>query len=40
MCKTGEKEVSCFVVKKGTKGLTFGAKENKMGWKASPTALV
>ena len=30
MCKTGEKEVSCIKVEKGTKGLSFGAQEKKV----------
>jgi alkylation response protein AidB-like acyl-CoA dehydrogenase len=30
MCKTGEKEVSCFAVEKGTPGLSFGAAERKV----------
>ena len=32
--------ISCFVVEKGTDGLSFGANEKKMGWKAQPTAQV
>jgi alkylation response protein AidB-like acyl-CoA dehydrogenase len=36
----GAKGVSAFVVEKGTRGLTFGAQERKMGWNASPTAQV
>jgi len=40
MVKTGENEVSCLVIDKNSKGLTFGEKENKMGWRASPTAMV
>jgi len=34
----GPKGISCFVVEKGTPGLSFGAAENKLGWNASPTA--
>jgi alkylation response protein AidB-like acyl-CoA dehydrogenase len=34
------KGVSCFVVEKGTAGLSFGATEKKMGWNAQPTAQV
>jgi alkylation response protein AidB-like acyl-CoA dehydrogenase len=34
------KGVSCFVVEKGTAGLSFGATEKKMGWTAQPTAQV
>lgn len=30
MCKTGDKEVSCFVVEKGTPGLSFGKNEVKV----------
>ena len=30
MCKTGEKEVSCFAVEKGTPGLSFGKNEHKV----------
>jgi len=40
MCKTGEKEVSSFVVEKGMKGLSFGKNELKMGWHCSPTTMV
>jgi len=40
MCKTGEKEVSCLAVEDGTKGLTFGANEHKMGWNVQPTRIV
>lgn len=36
----GAKGVSAFVVEKGTPGLSFGANERKMGWKAQPTAQV
>jgi len=36
----GAKGVSAFVVEKGTPGLSFGAKERKMGWNAQPTAQV
>ncbi|WP_106752237.1 isobutyryl-CoA dehydrogenase [Pannonibacter carbonis] len=32
--------VSCFVVEKGTPGLSFGAQEIKLGWKSQPTAQV
>ena len=34
------KGVSCFVVEKGTAGLSFGATDKKMGWNAQPTAQV
>lgn len=40
MCKTGDKEVSCILVEKGTKGLSFGKFEEKMGWRSSPTTTV
>ena len=36
----GARGVSCFVVEKGTSGLSFGATERKMGWNAQPTAQV
>ena len=36
----GAKGISCFVVEKGTAGLSFGAMEKKMGWNAQPTAQV
>lgn len=32
--------VSCFIVEKGTPGLSFGAQEIKLGWKSQPTAQV
>jgi len=43
MVRTGEdgaKGISCIVVEKGTKGLSFGKKERKMGWNSQPTAQV
>jgi alkylation response protein AidB-like acyl-CoA dehydrogenase len=43
MCRTGEdgpKGVSTVLVPDGTKGLSFGKNENKMGWRAQPTAIV
>lgn len=40
MCLTGENEVSTIIVPKDAKGLSFGAKEIKMGWKNSPTTTV
>lgn len=40
MCKTGEKEVSCLMVEKGSPGLSFGANEHKMGWNVQPTRVV
>ncbi len=36
----GPKGVSCFVVEKGTPGLSFGANEKKMAWNSQPTAAV
>ncbi|MFB2532270.1 acyl-CoA dehydrogenase family protein [Paracoccus sp. p3-h83] len=43
MVRTGEdgpKGISTVVVQAGTPGLSFGAFEHKMGWKAQPTAQV
>ena len=43
MCRTGEdgpKGVSTVIVEDGTKGLSFGGLEDKMGWRAQPTAQV
>jgi alkylation response protein AidB-like acyl-CoA dehydrogenase len=36
----GPKGISCIVVEKGTKGLSYGAQEQKLGWKSQPTAMV
>ncbi|MFC3570283.1 acyl-CoA dehydrogenase family protein [Paracoccus simplex] len=36
----GPKGISTVVVEAGTPGLSFGAPEHKMGWKAQPTAQV
>lgn len=36
----GPKGISCIVVEQGTPGLSFGKKENKMGWRSQPTAMV
>jgi alkylation response protein AidB-like acyl-CoA dehydrogenase len=36
----GPKGISCIVVEKGTKGLSFGKNERKMGWRSQPTAQV
>jgi hypothetical protein len=36
----GPKGISTVVVEKGTKGLSFGANERKMGWNSQPTAIV
>ncbi|NNE41401.1 MAG: acyl-CoA dehydrogenase [Marinicaulis sp.] len=43
MVRTGEdgpKGISTVLVEKGTKGLSFGANESKMGWRSQPTAIV
>ncbi|SEW07844.1 hypothetical protein SAMN05444851_1266 [Aliiroseovarius sediminilitoris] len=43
MCRTGEdgpKGISTVIVEEGTPGLSFGANERKMGWKAQPTSQV
>jgi acyl-CoA dehydrogenase len=32
--------ISCFVVEKGTEGLSFGAQEKKLGWHSQPTSAV
>jgi alkylation response protein AidB-like acyl-CoA dehydrogenase len=43
MVRTGEagpRGISTLVVEKGTKGLSFGAQEKKLGWKSQPTAMV
>jgi alkylation response protein AidB-like acyl-CoA dehydrogenase len=43
MVRTGEggpKGISCLVVEKGTPGLSYGAPEQKLGWKSQPTAMV
>jgi alkylation response protein AidB-like acyl-CoA dehydrogenase len=37
---SGPKGISAFLVPKGTKGLSFGQKEKKMGWNSSTTASV
>lgn len=36
----GARGISAFIVEKGTEGLSFGKKEQKMGWRAQPTAVV
>ena len=36
----GPRGISAFLVPAGTPGLSFGAPERKMGWKAQPTAQV
>jgi alkylation response protein AidB-like acyl-CoA dehydrogenase len=43
MVRTGEagpKGISCIVVEKDAPGLSFGAREKKLGWKSQPTAMV
>ena len=43
MARTGDNSprgISCIVVEKGTKGLSYGAQEKKLGWKSQPTAMV
>ncbi|HKV20139.1 MAG TPA: acyl-CoA dehydrogenase family protein [Mycobacterium sp.] len=36
----GPRGISAFIVEKDTPGVSFGANEEKMGWKAQPTAQV
>ncbi len=36
----GARGISCFIVEKGTPGLSFGAEERKLGWNSQPTAAV
>jgi alkylation response protein AidB-like acyl-CoA dehydrogenase len=43
MCRTGEegpKGISTLVVESGAAGISFGKPEDKMGWRAQPTAIV
>jgi acyl-CoA dehydrogenase len=43
MARTGEdgpSGISCFIVEKGTAGMSFGAQERKLGWHSQPTAAV
>ncbi|XP_037123859.1 isobutyryl-CoA dehydrogenase, mitochondrial [Syngnathus acus] len=43
MCRTGTKGpkgISCLVVEKGAPGLSFGKKEQKVGWNSQPTRAV
>lgn len=43
MCRTGDdgpKGISTMLIPNGTDGLSFGAQEQKMGWKSQPTAQV
>ena len=36
----GPKGITCLVIEKDMEGVSFGAKERKLGWNASPTAAV
>jgi alkylation response protein AidB-like acyl-CoA dehydrogenase len=36
----GPRGITCFIVEKGTPGLSFGSRENKLGWKTQPTSTV
>jgi alkylation response protein AidB-like acyl-CoA dehydrogenase len=36
----GPKGISCIAVEKGAPGLSVGAREQKLGWKSQPTAMV
>jgi hypothetical protein len=43
MARTGDEShrgISCFVVEKNFEGITFGKKEEKLGWHSQPTAMV
>ena len=43
MARTGEegpKGISCFIIEKDTPGLSFGAREKKLGWNCQRTATV
>lgn len=43
MVRTGDKTpngISCLIVEKNTPGLSFGKKENKMGWRSQPTTMM
>ena len=43
MVRTGDishKGISCLLIEKETKGLSFGKLEHKMGWHSQPTAMV
>ena len=43
MVRTGQegpKGISCLVVEKDMKGVSFGAQERKLGWHSQPTAMV
>lgn len=38
--KTAPKEISCVIIEKNTPGLSFGKKEDKLGWRNQPTQIV
>lgn len=43
MVRTGDDShhgISCLLIEKDTKGLTFGKLEKKMGWRSQPTSMV
>ena len=43
MCRTGDdnyKGISCILIEKGTKGLSFGKLEKKLGWNSQHTSTV
>ncbi len=43
MCRTGDDSsagISCILIEKGTKGLSFGKNEKKLGWNSQPTSTV
>lgn len=40
MTRTGAKEISCFLVERDSPGLSFGKKEDKMGWRTQPTQMM
>jgi hypothetical protein len=40
MAERGPKGISCILVEKGTPGLSFGPREQKLGWHSQPTAMV
>lgn len=43
MCRTGDNSsngISCLLIEKGTKGLSFGKKEKKLGWNSQHTSSI
>jgi len=43
MVRTGDQSsngISCLLIEKDTPGLSFGKKENKLGWRSQPTTMV